>query len=302
MKIIAFYHIDKTGGTALAFHLAAKYQRFNYGTDHCFQTLHAHTHIFDNASWPTNSKNCRKVAHLRRIRHDARVLVEFHSWSLPRFWRYFMPRAHELRALHAQRFNGSLRTVTLLRAAEPLILSTYIMWPPRRPAKLGGGLVPIDEWMPLRGSGLQWRQIMQKKAKSLVCDVQSAVKRLMAFDLVTTIDCFDPHWANMCTRAVPRYRPPSGDAKDALAQMQQANRSLLRKAAACDEQMLRSYFGSWNGSVCNVEERKAAASARVPGHCRSVRFLRGSRSATRAKRVGDAYAKLFRPTRPRYRS
>ncbi len=302
MIIIALYHIDKTGGTALASHLAQKYQSFPYGTDHCFQTLPHHTHIFDNASWPTRSRNCRKVRHLRRIKHDARVLVEFHSWSLPRFWRYFMPRAHKLRALHAQRYNGSLRTVTLLRAAEPLILSNYIMWPPRRPAKFGGGLVPIDEWMPHKGGGLQWRQITQRKAKPLVCDVQHAIKRLRTFDLVTTIECFDPRWANMCTRAVPRYRPPSGDEENALAQMQQAHRSLLRKAAACDEQMLRSFFGSWNGSVCNVEERKAAASAQVPGHCRSVRFLRGSRSSTRAQRVSNAYTKLFRPAHSSYRS
>lgn len=253
MHVVLLYHIEKTGGTALKHTLVKEgYANFFYGTHYCFEGLPWHGSVFENVSWPDDAgsawgKSCKRVARLRHLPHDAKVVVEFHSWSKGVFWSRFVPRQKALHALHARMYGGSVRSLTTLRDPTSHQRSFYLMWPPRVLSKSNTYIrTPYIRWLRenVAKTGLQTR-LITGNWKS--CDVHRARARL---NMLTDVQLLSH--LNLTSYCGPKCslvqdRPVHGasrleeratDAEIAL------HKKEVRNATHCDHRLVRVMFPS----------------------------------------------------------
>ena len=162
MKLIAFYHIPKTGGSSIVQYFRdAKFTIIRYDRTHCFFTKHLDL-------FPSFSADKRKCAPLNK-----NVFIEFHFWSSPRFWNVFIPQLSALRTLY------NVKLLTSLRHPMQHALSFYRMWPSQ---------LSFREWSHTYLSrGLQVRDITRSYA---VCDLARCRRRRSYYH--TDCCCCDP--------------------------------------------------------------------------------------------------------------
>jgi hypothetical protein len=152
------YHMEKTGGSALMkwLHKYVKPEEprltslWDYAHTFCFFGFYP-------GIFPTWSRHwedrCAPGSPGRLAWETSAVAVEFHAYTMRRFWDTLVPRLPQLRALYRER-NGSLVTFTLIRDPAAHILSTYRMWPPHVRIDGSKHVTPFQDWLHV-ASGLQ---------------------------------------------------------------------------------------------------------------------------------------------------
>ena len=220
-RLILFYHVEKTGGTAVMkwLHKMASYQLTNpnysrltslmdFTHTSCFFSLHEELFPGYSKAWDPRRCKAPKKPDWKR----SAVAVEFHSYTRRRYWLELVPYLPALRARYAA-VNGTLLTVATFREPRSHIMSSYHMWPPSHRCKCGGSTVvkhalPLPSWLP-NAVGLQagslsldsWVSKNKGFHNLHGCDALPLARvRLQTFDLVGVMDCIASLLTAMCTR------------------------------------------------------------------------------------------------------
>ena len=152
------YHMEKTGGSALMkwLHKYVKPEEprltslWDYAHTFCFFGLYPKIFPTWSRHW---EDRCAPGSPAPLAWETSAVAVEFHAYTMKRFWDTLVPRLPQLRALYRER-NGSLVTFTLIRDPAAHILSTYRMWPPHVRIDGSKHVRPFQDWLRV-ASGLQ---------------------------------------------------------------------------------------------------------------------------------------------------
>ena len=152
------YHMEKTGGSALMkwLHKYVKPEEprltslWDYAHTFCFFGLYPDIFPTWSRHW---EDRCAPGSPGRLAWETSAVAVEFHAYTMKRFWDTLVPRLPQLRALYRER-NGSVVTFTLIRDPAAHILSTYRMWPPHLRVDGSKHVRPLQDWLRV-ASGLQ---------------------------------------------------------------------------------------------------------------------------------------------------
>jgi len=156
------YHMEKTGGSAVMkwLHKHAKEDAsprltslFDYAHTFCFFGLYPDVFPGWSRHWEDRCAPGAQPAGSRPPWQTSAVAVEFHAYTMRRFWDALVPQLPTLRAQY-RALNGSFVTFTLVRQPVGHILSTYRMWPPQR--RVGGEkhVWPLEQWLNV-AAGLQ---------------------------------------------------------------------------------------------------------------------------------------------------
>ena len=144
-RIVALYHIGKTGGSSFLY--SGRWSKvFNYFHTQCFFAMPAHRLLFPpeyhnlNGTSGYINRCARKGYDPYADYNESRVLVEFHGISQEKFWSLlFKPRVIEGLRMRHRKF----LTAVMLRDPVPHIFSSYTMWGwvPSRADRAAGRLV-----------------------------------------------------------------------------------------------------------------------------------------------------------------
>lgn len=219
------------------------FESFPYGTHHCFQGLPWHGSVFNATGWPELSRACRKVAQHRNLSSTARVVVEFHSWSLGTYWKDIAPVRDALHEHHLGKYNGYARSLVLLRNPIAHQMSTYLMWPPRTS---DGALLSYATWLRTRvaPTGLQTRLITQRRHNG--CNTSYALRRLESFtdvwmlENVVNLDTFCEHPCAFA-KIRPHYSASPNEIETLKRDIDGTSRGVVWDASSCDRQLVRTF-------------------------------------------------------------
>ena len=217
--LILFYHVEKTGGTAVMkyLHKMANSKKgvaprltslMDFTHTSCFFALHDGLFPGYKGSWDPRRCTGPQKPDWRR----SAVGVEFHAYTRRRYWEELVPVLPKLRAAYAAA-NGTLITLATFREPVSHVLSTYRMWPPSKRCKCGGNTVAkhavsLPEWLP-RAYGLQagsltldsWPHNRLGFHNLKGCDaVTLGRKRLQTFDMIGVMDCMERVLTSLCKR------------------------------------------------------------------------------------------------------
>ena len=150
------------------------------------------------------------------ILNETTVYVEFHSWSLRRFWQDLWPARDALAARH-QQSGGFFASIVLIRDPIAHIMSHALMWPPRE-ASVTGKRLPLWQW--LGGQTASYKPAYGLQTRELVfahfnnCSTAAtnlALARLRAFSIACNL-----RWIARCVGIVAKALGwAAGDGKQA---------------------------------------------------------------------------------------
>lgn len=209
---LVFYHVEKTGGSAVMKWLHKMANRpeprltslFDFTQTSCFFALHGADYPGYRDAWDERRCSAPTAPDWRR----AAVAVEFHAYSRRRYWNEVVSQLPVLRQRYAAA-NGTLLTVAMFREPTSHLLSVYRMWPPSRRTAAGKHAVPMDEWLP-RAVGLQagsltldtWPHVRKGFHNLRGCkSLPQGRERLASFDFVGVMDCMAGFLGSLCAAA-----------------------------------------------------------------------------------------------------
>jgi hypothetical protein len=222
-RLVLFYHVEKTGGTAVMkwLHKMANTRDkktrqpetprltslMDFTHSSCFFALFPKLFPGYASSW--DPRRC--AGPTKPAWQTAAVGAEFHAYSRRRYWEQLVPKLPELRRLYAAQ-NGTLLTVATFREPVSHIMSVYRMWPPSRRCLCGGSrlqkhAVPLPSWLH-RAVGLQagsltldsWPHMRKGFHNQRPCAevLPQGRQRLQTFDVVGPMDCMRAVLLRVC--------------------------------------------------------------------------------------------------------
>lgn len=251
MIVIAFYHMDKTGGTSIMqWFVHQRAAVFHYGQASCFFSLPQHADLFGRPQH-TQDKACREklsndgLLDTTNATSNRLVYVELHAHVKYMMWNRLLPKIAQLRQRHK-----IVLSFALVREPVSHMLSHYGMWAPRVANRT---TMPIEEWLNTSSEshGLQTRELAASgwMRDGTWCDTTTAVERLQLIDVACTT-----RWMHTCMGRIAavigrpyaredmvRVAPQGsqGRARHELAKVRgQLPYSLLLGAARCDQRLL----------------------------------------------------------------
>ena len=229
--LILFYHVEKTGGSAVMKYLHKMANRpaenaksrpqatahenrprltslMDFTHTSCFFALHEEVFPGYRGGW--DPRRC--TAPTRPAWQTSAIAVEFHAYTRRRYWEELVPKLAELRARYAA-LNGTVLSLATFREPVSHVMSVYRMWPPKKICRCGGPTeakhaVPLPEWLP-RAVGLQagsltldsWPHQRKGFHNRRGCDtLVQGRERLQTFDLVGVMDCMPSVLEAVCAR------------------------------------------------------------------------------------------------------
>lgn len=278
MRTIASYHIMKTGGSTILDYFSRNGAVvFNYGQTDCFLALQHHSDLFPAFGFAASGlRHCKNIT----ATNDSTVFVEFHSWSVARFWSELWPRRGAMAERHAAS-GGFFATLVLIRDPISHIASSYAMWPPMT----NDTLVPLATWLTgTAAAGRQTRELTREVYTFLGCSTNTtelAIARLRAF----TVAC-NMRWISRCLgllvaeittlnlsldnhghAQLPWYKPRSYSTPQAKVEVAKARATVplahWSRAAACDQRLIDReaewMLPEWPTSLSILLRRAASA-------------------------------------------
>jgi len=282
--LLIFYHVEKTGGTAVMKYLHKMANVRDKKTKRLetprLTSLMDFTHTSCMFSlYPELFPTYKDLWDVRRCSGPGKprgqttsMAVVFHAYSKRRYWEELVPILPVIRKLYAQH-NGTVLTVTTFREPVSHVMSVYRMWPPSRRCLCGGEkpqkhAVPITGWLS-RAAGLQagsltldsWPHLRKGFHNKLGCSevLSKGRERLQTFDVVGSMDCMRSVLMHVCASVgwpcvedMPRMRLALKQSLRYKPQGVSAGGMMMREASA---------WGQYENLNESVRNRVRAAAA-----------------------------------------